>query len=140
MPGKYGSSSITISFDDGPGGTLRTITGGVLEMGECKIVSGMSDATAYGDTFKKMLPTGVSEIPPITLSGYWDTTATTGSHVMFKDPDDGPQDSTRTLTVVFGDSKTFSGEGYLVSYGVQGKPGDLSRFTAVIQLNSVTWS
>lgn len=140
MPGKYGSASITISYDASPGGSPQVITGGVLEMSGVKLTSGMQESTAYGDTFKKMLPTGVSEIAQITLRGFWDTTATTGSHVMFKDPDDGPQDSTRTLAIVFGDSKTWTSEGYLVSFEVIGKAGSLTEFVAVLQQNSGAWS
>ena len=140
MPGKYGSTSITIAYDDGPGGTARTITSGVLEMSGVKITSGMQVSTAYGDTVQKKLPTGVLELAEMTLRGFWDTTATTGSHAVFKDPDDGPQDATRTLTVVFGDSKTWTSEGYLVSYEVIGKAGNLTEFVAVLQQNSGSWS
>ena len=140
MAGKYGSSSVTISSDDGPGGTLRTITGAVLEMSGVKITSGMQDNTSYGDTYKKMLPVGVSEIAQMTLRGFWDTTATTGSHVIFGTPDTSPQASTRTLTVVFGDGKTWSSEGFLVSYEVLGKVNGLTEFVAVLQQNSGSWS
>lgn len=140
MAGKYGSASITIAYDASPGGGAQTITSGVLEMSGAKIVSGMQTSTAYGDTVQKMLPTGVIEIPRMTLRGFWDTTATTGSHAMFKDPDDGPQDSTRTLTVVFGDSKTWTSEGYLVSYEVIGKAGSLTEFVAELQQNTGAWS
>lgn len=140
MAGKYGSTSITIAYDDGPGGTARTITSGVLEMGGAKITSGMQVSTAYGDTVKKMLPIGVLDIAQMTLRGFWDTTASTGSHAVFSVPDDGPQDSMRTLTIVFGDSKTWTSEGYLVSYEVLGKVGALTEFVAVLQQNTGAWS
>ena len=140
MPGKYGSASITIAYDSTPGGSPVTITAGVLEMSGAKLTSGMQDSTAYGDTFKKMLPTGVNEAARMTLRGFFDTTASTGAHVVFKDPDDGPQDATRTLTVVFGDSKTWSSEGYLVSYEVIGRAGNLTEFVAELQQNSGAWT
>ena len=140
MPGKYGSSSVTIAFDDAPGGVARTITSGVLEMSGMKITSGTQDSTAYGDTAKKILPTGVLDIAAITIRGFWDTTATTGSHAVFKDPDDGPQDATRTLTVVVGDSKTWTCEGYLISYEVLAKAGSLTEFVGVYQPISAAWS
>ena len=140
MAGKYGSASITVAYDDGPGGTARTITAFVLTMGGVKITSNMQNATAYGDTVEKMLPTGMLKLEQIELSGLWDTTATTGPHVVFLAPDDGPQDATRTLTVVFGDSKTWTSEGYLVSYEVLGQVGALTEFKAVLQQNSGAWS
>lgn len=138
--GKHGSSEITISYDDGPGGTPRTITGFVLTMGGVKLTSNMQGATAFGDTIEKMLPTGVSKIDQITLHGYWDDTATTGPHVVFIAPDTSPQASTRTLAIVFGNSKTWTSEGFLVSYAVLGKAGNLTEFEAVLQQNSGAWS
>ena len=109
-------------------------------MGGVKLTSNMQNATAYGDTVEKMLPTGLLKLDNIELSGLWDTTATTGPHVVFIAPDDGPQDSTRTLTVVFGDSKTWTSEGYLVSYEVTGKVNGLTEFKAVLAQNSGSWS
>ena len=38
MAGKYGSSSVTITYDDAPGGTGRAITNFVMELGGAKIV------------------------------------------------------------------------------------------------------
>ena len=109
-------------------------------MSGAKITSGMQESTAYGDTVKKMLPTGVLEIARMTLRGFWDTTATTGAHVVFLAPDDGPQDTTRTLTVAFGDGKTWTSEGYLVSYEVLGKVNGLTEFVAELQQNTGAWS
>jgi len=140
MAGKYGSASITITYDDAPGGTGRAITSGVLEMSGVKITAEMQVSTAYADTVKKMLPTGMLEMGQMTLRGFWDTTASTGSHVVFLAPDDGPQDSTRTLVVVFGDSKTWTSEGFLVSYEVLGKVNGLTEFVAVLQQNTGAWS
>lgn len=140
MPGKYSSTSITVTLDDAPGGTARAITSYVLEMGGAKITSVMQDVTAIGDTAKKMLPTGVVENAKIRIRGLWDTTATTGPHAVLSAPDDGPQDATRTLTVVFGDSKTFTCEGYLESYEVLGKVGALTEFVAEYIPNTATWS
>ena len=140
MPGKYGSSSITVSIDDAPGGTLRAITSYVLELGGAKITSQMQDVTAIGDTVKKMLPTGLVENAKIRIRGLWDTTATTGPHAVLQTPDDGPQDAQRTLTLVFGDSKTFTCEGYLESYEAVGTVGKLTEFIAEYIPNTAVWS
>src|SRR6185295_20111513 len=98
--GKHSSSEITIAYDDGPGGTPRTITSFILTMGSVKLTSNMEVSTAYGDTVTKMLPTGLQTIDPIDLEGFWDDTATTGPHVVFIAPDTNPQGTTRTLTIV----------------------------------------
>lgn len=138
--GKHGSSEISITYDDGPGGTPRIITSYVLTMGAIKLTSNMQANTPFGATVEAMLPTGVSKIDQVTLHGLWDDTATVGPHVVLIAPDTSPQASTRTLAIVFGNSKTWTSEGYLVSYAVLGKAGGLTEFEAVLQQNSGSWS
>lgn len=141
MAGKYGSQSITITYDDGPGGTGRAVTGHVRTMSGVKITSSMQATTAFGDTWEEQTPTGRMRMEPVTLAGHWDTTSTTGPHAVFSAPDDGPQDDTRTLVIVFGDSKTMTVETRLVSYEVKGQEGNLTEFEAVIQpTGTATWS
>jgi len=100
----------------------------------------MQASTAFGDTIEKKLPTGVSKIDPITIHGFWDDTVTLGPHVVFIAPDTSPQASTRSLVIVFGNSKTWSSEGFLESYEVLGKAGNLTEFNAVAIQNSGAWS
>lgn len=141
MAGKYGSQSITVTYDDAPGGTGRVVTQHVLEMGGVKISSALELSHAMGDSWEESTPSGMAKVEPITLSGFWDTTATTGPHAVFGAPDDGPQDATRTLVIVFGDSKTFTVETYLMSYEVKGTVGKLTQFVAEIQPTGTgTWS
>jgi hypothetical protein len=141
MAGKYGSQSITITYDDGPGGTARAVTGHVLTMSGVKIESIQEASDAFGDSWEEHTPVGKEKMEPVTLSGHWDTTATTGPHVVFIAPDNSPQDATRTLTMVFGDSKQLDVETRLVSYEVLGENGALTKFTAVIQpTGTATWS
>lgn len=138
--GKHGSSEITIAYDDGPGGSLRTITAFILTMGGIKLTSNMQASTAYGDSIEKKLPTGMSKIDPVTFTGLWDDTPTTGPHAVFLTPDTSPQATTRTLQIVFGNAKTWLSEGYLESYEVLGKNGNLTEFAAVAIQNSGAWS
>ena len=141
MAGKYGSASVTISLEDGPGGTARDITGFILTMGGIKITSNTQPSHAFGDSWEEHTPTGMRKGDPITLTGFWDTTATTGPHVVFIAPDDGPQDDGRELIVVFGDSTTLTCDVRLVSYSVIGQNGQLSEFEAVLQpTGAMTWS
>jgi len=141
LAGKYSSQSITITFDDAPGGTGRIVTGYVQTMSGTKIESVLQASHAFGDSWEEHTPTGMARMAPVTLSGHWDTTATTGPHVVFVAPDDGPQDDTRTLVMVFGDSKTMTVETRLVSYSVNGVNGNLTQFEAVIQpTGAATWS
>jgi hypothetical protein len=139
MAGKYGAASFTVAVDDGPGGTARTVTSHILSTSGHKLSSVLEIATAFGVSFEASLPVGLKKVDPLTLEGFWDTTATTGPHVVFGDPDDGPQDSTRTVTFGYGDSKTFAGEAYLESYEVMPSVGALTRFRAVLQPTG-TWA
>ncbi len=138
--GKHGASEITISYDDAAGGTLRLITSYILTMVGIKITSNMQANTPYGATIEAKLPTGVSKIDPVQVHGYWDDTVVFGPHVIFLVPDTSPQASTRTLTIVFGNSKTWTSEGYLESYEVLGKAGNLTEFNATLLQNSGSWS
>jgi len=138
--GKHGSSEITISYDDGPGGTLRLITSFILTISGIKLTSNMQASTAFGDTLEKKLPTGMSVIAPWTMHGFMDDTATLGPHVVFIAPDTSPQASSRSLVIVFGNSKTWSSEGYLESYEVLGKTGNLTEFNATGIQNSGAWT
>lgn len=131
--GRHGSSEITITYDDGPGGTPRAITGFVLTMGGVKITQNTVTGVAFGAAWEYTNPTGVGKMDPLTLTGHWDDTATTGPHAVLGAPDDGPQDDTRTLAIVFGNGKTLTVETRLVSYAVLGKSGALTDFESVIQ-------
>lgn len=139
--GKHGSAEISITYDDSPGGTGRDVTNFILTMGAAKITANMQASHAFADAWEEFTPTGTKKMDPMTLTGFWDDTATTGPHTVFLDPDDGPQDSTRTLVIVFGNSKTLTVETRLVSYAVLGKNGNLTEFEAVIQpTGQATWS
>ena len=131
--GKHGSSEILIKYDDGPGGTLQTITGFILTIGPLKITQNTDIKVAFGALWEMCTPTGVGKMDPVTLTGYVDDTAATGPHVVFIAPDDGPQDDTRTLEVTIGNGKKVTVETRLVSYSVLGKAGGLTEFEAVIQ-------
>ena len=139
--GKHGSSEITIAYDDAPGGTPVTITNGVLTMSGVKIEAAQQLTHAYGDSWEESTPTGMRKVPPITMHGFFDDTLVTGTHIVMKvtDADVSVQGSTRTLTVVFGNSVTATGETRLVSYEILGKNGNLTEFEAVVQPTG-TWT
>lgn len=133
--GKHGSTEITIAYDASPGGSPITITDGVLTISGIKIEAAQQLTHAFGDSWEESTPTGMRKVPPITMHGFFDDTATTGTHIVMKvtDADVSVQASTRTLTVVFGNSVTAAGETRLVSYEVLGKNGNLTEFEAVVQ-------
>ena len=137
--GHHSSSEVTIALDDS-GGTPRTLTSYIMTMGALKITSNTQPSTAYGDSWEKILLTGVRKGEAIELGGFFDDTATSGPHVVCQ-VDSSPQASTRTLTVVVGNSVTFSCEGYVTEYAVMGKVGSLTDFQAkYVPSGTVTWA
>lgn len=143
MAGKYASSAVTITYDDAPGGTGRAITNFVMNLGGVKIVVDTVDSTAFGDAWREHLAAGMRSMPDIAVSGFFDTTATTGPHTVLRvgDSDADPQGGTRTLVVVFGDSKTFTVETLLVESETVAEVGTLQKFNALIRPTGTgTWS
>lgn len=141
MAGKYGSADVTLSIEDGPDGTARAIAGFLLEIGGVKITALTEKSDTFGDAWEEHTPTGKKRVEPLTLSGWWDTTATTGTHAVFSAPDDGPNDENREVVVVFGDSKTFTFDVRLVSYEVLATNDQLTRFTAeLLPTGAGVWS
>jgi len=130
----FGSSSVTITYDDAPGGTGRAITPFVREVGGIKVEALQQRSESFGDVWEESTPTGMKRVSAVSIKGLYDDTATTGPHVVFRDPDDAPSDSTRTLVVVFGGtSGTFTIETRLLSYEVLGKNGNLTEYEAMVQ-------
>lgn len=141
--GKHASSEVTITYDDAPGGTGRAMQQAVLTMSGIKIEAATQLSHAFGDAWEESSPSGMRKVPAITLTGFFDDTATTGPHIVFRvvDGDIAPEASTRTLVVVFGNGVTFTVETRLVSYEVLGKNGNLTEYAAVVQpTGSAAWS
>jgi hypothetical protein len=138
----FGSTSVTITYDDGPGGTGRAITDYVTEIGGISIEALQADTSAFGDVWGESTPTGFKTVDEVSIKGFYNDAATTGPHVVFKDVDDSPSDSTRTLVVVFGGTNgTFTIETRLKKYMVGAKVKGLTEFEAVVvPTGSGAWS
>lgn len=144
MPlGKHSSSEVTFTLTDAQGGTNRILTGFLLTMGPVKISSILQKSTAYGDAWEKLLPTGIQKLDPITITGFWDDSATPSPHTVLLSPDILPNSAARALIITFstGTVRTFTTTCWLESYAVIGKTGNLTEFAAVLILTSTgTWS
>ena len=141
MAGRYGPASVTVTLEDGPGGTARALTNFILEGISVKKTAQLMDTTALGDSNTEQTPTGLMTTEPITLTTIWDTTATTGTHVVLGTIDDGPQDDGRQLVVVFGDSKTFTVDVRLMSSEVIASNGSIQTLVAeLVPTGAGVWS
>lgn len=141
MAGKYGSASAVISYDDAPGGSLRAVTAHVLSVGGLKITQITEENSPFGQAYESNAPVGKQQFADVEIAGNWDTSATTGPHVVFGTPDSDPNGSTRTLTITPGDSKSLTVETRLVSYEVVLTDGKLTGYKAVVrQAGLAAWS
>jgi hypothetical protein len=140
MAGKYGSASATISIDD-HGGSLRNITAHVLTIDGLKIEQITEENSPFGVAYETNTPVGKQKFGPVKIAGNYDTTATTGPHVVFSTLETTPQDSTRTLTIAPGDSKSLSGEGYVIDYELVLTDGKLTGYVATfVQAGLFAWT
>jgi hypothetical protein len=131
--GKQSSSSVTVTYDDSAG-SPQVITGFIMEMDGAEIEMELESSESFGDIWREKTPTGMWTSPPIVLKGHFDTTATTGPHVVLKPgtADSLPGAATRTLAIAWGDSKTFTVETRLNKYRVIATNGKLTRFEATV--------
>lgn len=143
MAGKYGPADVTVTLeDDATGaGTVRNIHNFILNGISAKTIARLMQSDALGDSWEEHVPTGKKAAEPITLEGIWDTTAGTGTHDIFNDVDDDPQETGRELVVVFGDSKTWTVTTRLTSYEVIAANDSIQKFSAELQpTGSAIWS
>lgn len=138
---KYGSSSVTINYDDS-GGTPRDVSQYIDTINNIKITSKQDTTTAFGDSWVEKTPTGTSEVADIVVEGFYDDTATSGPHVVFRAVDASPSASTRTLAIGHGGTNgTFTIETRCAEYELQPKVGSLHRFKARLEATgSGAWS
>jgi hypothetical protein len=132
--GIQGSTSVSVSLTDS-GATPRTISNFIMELGGAEIEVELQSSEAFGDLWREFLPTGMRKVPPIAVKGFFDTTATTGPHVVMRpgDADALPTSTARVLVIVFGDSKTFTVSCWLNKYKAQANNGKLSGFESTLQ-------
>ncbi len=140
MAGKYGSASAAVTIDD-HGGTPRIITAHVLTIAGMKITQITEENSPFGVAYEQNTPVGKQKFGPVTIHGNYDTSATTGPHVVFSTLETTPQDSTRTLVIAPGDGKTLTVEVYATEYELIMTDGKLTGYTAtVVQAGLAVWA
>lgn len=127
---KYGSGSITIEFDNS-GGTLVNMSNYILEASEVSVEGLFEDSTAFGDTWKENLPVAMRMVPEITLSFFFDDTATTGPDAIFNAVASTTSTTSRTLKVTWG-TNTTSVECFIKKYTRQPVRESLTKANVVL--------
>lgn len=140
MPGKYGSASAVVTIDD-HGGTPRIITAHVLSIGGLKIAQITEENSPFGMANEQNVPVGKQKFGPVPIHGNYDTSATTGPHVVFSTLETTPQDATRTLVVSPDGVKNLTVEGYVVEYEPILTDGKLTGYNALfVQAGLAAWT
>lgn len=128
------SKNSVFSIDDS-GGTLRTITSHVDNVSGLPGAAQLSEVTAFGDAGEKFIR-GI-EGTTFTVSGMWDTAATTGSITVLN----GLRTATSTSSFEYGPEGStatnikYSGECWLESFTVDAAVKDKVPFSATFRLD-----
>lgn len=118
----YGFDDMACSVDCGAG-TPREMKTYIDGMSNFEVGAVLVDGHTMGDSWVEKLYTGLKEGKPVTLTGVYDDTATTGPNAVFIGVGD-----TRTLLFTWGGSKTSSMEAIISNYKRIPAKGDLTRF------------
>jgi len=143
---KYGSSVVTVTIDDAPGGTPRIITPYVNTIGGLAKELLTQQTNPFGSTAESHTPTGMERTPDIAISGFFDDTATLGPKVVFGTAatwalDKAPGSVGRVLVILAATGATFTITVHLVKYEVIAKNGALTEYSALVRQKSAgVWS
>ena len=138
---KYGSSTVSIYIEGAPGGTSYNVSQYIDELGGQKITSITEPTHSFGDSWEEHTPVGMSRGEPFEMGGWFDDTATSGPHAIFKDVDDGTTDDTRAVVIGFGNVRYWHCDTRLTSYEVIASNGKLTKFRVnLLPTGTVTWT
>lgn len=123
-----GPSVVAIEIDNTVGGSLTAITQFVLSISGINKLANLEDSRTFGDTWGEASDIGTRMMEDITIEGFYDDTASTGSHAIL----DGAGEQ-RSFRVTFGNSKTVSVEVLIVSYARTLDRAALHKFRVVLR-------
>ena len=129
----YNSSNVIIQFDRADGTTLENMTQSITEFNGIPIQAMVEETHTFGDSWVERTFAGVKDIGEVTLKGYYNDTATTGSDAMFNAVGNTVP---RTLTITWGGTKTTSFETTIKSYNRIPGRGALTKFEVTLVLVS----
>lgn len=143
---KYGSSVVTVTLDDAPGGTPRIITPYVNTIGGLGIELLTQQTNPFGTAFESHTPTGMERTPDIALTGFYDDAASVGMKAMFftaatKNLDKAPASVGRLLVILAATSHTFTITVHVVDAKILNKNGALTEYSVLLRQKSAgVWS
>lgn len=124
---RYGSKDLKIEVDNS-GGTPVDISAYVTTVGGFTVEAILEDSTVFSAIWATQAATGNKQVPDVTLTGFYDDTASTGPNALFA----GAEGDTRTLKFTWGGTKTSSVEAIIKSYARNPQVKTLTKFTVVL--------
>lgn len=143
---KYGPSVVTVTIDDAPGGTPRIITPYVTSIGDIGLESITQQTNPFGVSSEQHTPIGLDKTADVTLSGFYDDTASVGPKAVFFNAatwalDKAPGSVGRTLVIVAATGMTFTVTVHVVDAKIGLKKDGLTEYTVTLrQKSSGAWS
>lgn len=130
---KFSSAGFSVTLDDSAG-VARIVTSFVLTMGALKVTNHTQKSTAFGDTWEKLLVTGIRSGAPIALTGILDDTANTGTFAtMIPTTADAVPGFVRNLVIGIGGGHSYTATVILTEGAVVPKAGNLADYSASLQ-------
>ncbi len=126
---KYGSADVAIEIkDDVDGaGDFQAVSGDVLDIPGIDIQADTEESHGFGDSWAEVLATGLSRVADMTLKGFYDDTAATGTHALFN-----RVGSIATFKMTWGNSYTTTVDVLIKSYKRLPVRGELTKFEALL--------
>ncbi len=143
---KHGSSEVTVTLDDAPGGTPRVITPYVDTIGGISVEALTEMTMPFGAATESHTPTGVSRTADIEIGGKYDDTADVGSKAVFftgatQVLDKAPASVGRVLAITVATGLTFTITVHVVNCGLVLNNGGLLGYRATLrQAGAGVWS
>ena len=129
----YGSDDIVVIMDSTAGTTVN-ISQSVLEISGIDIEAMLEESHTMGDSWVENAYTGLRKINEITLKGFYDDDADTGTNFMWNDPGNVGTSGggTRSLAITIGGSKIVSCEVFIKNFRRLPSRGVLTKAEVVL--------
>ena len=128
---KYGSNSVAIQIKDGVGGAgdYQTVSTDILDLPGLEIEAGSEESHGFGDSWAEVLATGLKRCADITLKGFYDDTAATGTHALFN-----RAGSIAPMKITWGGTYSSAFDVLIQKYRRLPARGALTKFEAALQV------
>lgn len=125
----YGWPDLIFKIDATDGGALQAMTSHTREITIGAKSYNVEENTVAGSTWEAHLLTGIRKLAPITVTGVYDDTASTGPNATYN----GTHAVTRTVEITWGGTKTTTFEAWIVDFQRIPKPKGKLDYSVTIQ-------